>query len=305
MNKNEIENALNIKTEDSIKEKEIKEIELETFDVFHEIEIAHAKYGLDNTFISFLYYNIPYIVFATKDKSIISYNLDNLSITAEIKSAHDEFITNFRDYRKNNNIIYILSISATNNNIKIWNFKNWECIFDLKLNFLIGSIFSSCYLLKDNKDYIIASSTNDSQYIRLYDFTGKELISFNDSKGKLTCLDYYLDSQTNKYYIIAGYSGYAKSFDLENNKLYHKYEDIFADTFWHGSLKINSTENIIKLIDSCWLDDLIRIWDFHKGKLISKFKTGGDSVKCICLWEEVSGSRIASTFWTAVCRSFW
>mgnify|MGYP007069872664 CR=1 FL=1 len=66
---------LYIKTDNSIRKNEIKEIELETFDVFHEIDIAHAKYGLDNTFISFLYYNIPYIVFATKDKSIVSFDL--------------------------------------------------------------------------------------------------------------------------------------------------------------------------------------------------------------------------------------
>ena len=39
------------------------------------------------------------------------------------------------------------------------------------------------------------------------------------------------------------------------------------------------------MIDSCWKDDFIRIWDFHKGILISKFHTGGINIKCLCQWD--------------------
>ena len=99
--------------------------------VLHEIKITHAKFGLENTFASFLYYDIPYLAFSTKDKSIISYNLKDLSVGIEIRNAHESLITKIRDYQKNNNIIYIFYIFSSKNNFKIWNFKNWECIFNL------------------------------------------------------------------------------------------------------------------------------------------------------------------------------
>ena len=259
---------------------------LETLEVFHEIQIAYSKSGLDNNFISFLYYNIPYLVFTTRDKSIISYNLNNLSIITEIKGAHDDQIDNFRHYKKGENIIYILTISGTINDIKIWNFKNWECIFNLRIKGVIGSTFSACYIEKDNKDYILTSSSNDSQYIQLYDFNSKLILSLNDSQGKVLFLDYFYDQEKCKYYIISGCHNYSKSFDLEENKLYHKYEekDIFTD--WHASLKIHFSDNIVKLIDSCWNDDFLRIWDFHKGILLSKFQIGGINIKCICHWDD-------------------
>ena len=271
--KNEIHN-INIKLDSN------KNTETE---VLHEIKFAYAKSGLENTFTSFLYYDIPYLVFSTKDKSIISYNLKDLSVGIEIKGAHESSISKIRDYQKNNNIIYILSICSSKNNVKIWNFKNWECIFNLSQKHIIGSMFSSLYIMKDNKDYIITSSSNDSQYIKLFGFNGEEIFAFNDSQGKVLTLEYFFDE--NKYYIIAGYANYVKSFDFENNKLYHKYaEPEFTD--WHSSLKINTSDNIIKLIDSCWKDDYLRIWDFHKGILLSKFQIGANTIRTICQADE-------------------
>ena len=87
MNENKKENNLN----------------LESFKVFHEITNAYSKSGLDNTFVSFLFCDIPYIVFGTIEKSIISYDLNNLSIVTEIKMAHDDVISKFRQYQKNVN----------------------------------------------------------------------------------------------------------------------------------------------------------------------------------------------------------
>ena len=268
------------------KDKNELKTNLESLEVFHKIKIAYSKSGLDNNFVSFLFNGIPYLIFSTKDKSIISYNLNNLSIITTIKSAHEDRISNLRQYFKNDNIIYILSVSGSINEIKIWNFKNWKCIFNLRKREVIGNMFSACYIYKDNKDYIITSSSNDSQYIQLYDFNSKEIMSLNDSQDKILFLDYFYDKNKFKYYIISGCNNSAKSFNLEENKLYHKYYEENTFTDWHPSLKINNSENIVKLIDSCWKDDLIRIWDFHKGILISKFKTGGINIKCICQWDD-------------------
>ena len=273
------------KSDNNNSEKE-KQLNLETFEVFHEIKIAYSRSGLDNTFVSFLFCDIPYLVFATREKSIISYNLNNLCVVTEVKRAHEEDITNFRQYQKKIKEIYILSVSGIINDIKVWNFKNWECIFHLNKRKIIGSIFSACYIYKDNKDYVITSNSNDTQYIQLYDFTGKEFLTLNDSKGKVTFLDYFYDKEKSKYYIIAGYDDYSRSFDLEENKLYHKYYDKDMSTDWHGSLKINFSDNIVKLIDTNWEDDYLMIWDFHKGTLLSKFKTGGKTIRCLCEWDE-------------------
>ena len=284
MSKNEKESK-EIKNNRNDFDKE-KYLNLENFKVFHEIKIAYSKSGLDNTFESFIYCDIPYLVFATRDKSIVSYDLNNSSVVTEIKNAHDDFISNFRQYQKDVNIIYILSISGKINDIKIWNFKNWECIFNLRKRFLLGNVFSACYIYKNNQDYLLTSNSNDSQYIQLYDFTGKEILSLNESQGKVLFLDYFFDKENSKYYIISGCHSYVKSFDLEENKLYHKYYENDIMTDWHSSLKINYSENIIKLIDSCWGDDYLRIWDFHKGILLCKFKTGGINIKCLCPWDE-------------------
>ena len=277
-----------IKNENETKEIDDKNINLNEEknnepEMLHEINIAYARSGLENTFTSFLYNDIPYLVFATKEKSLMSYNLNHLSINSEVKNAHEDYISKVKSYQKHNNVIYILSISSGSNNVKIWNFKNWECIFNLSQKHIIGSMFASLYLMKDNKDFVITSSSNDSEYIRLFDFNGKEIFIFDDSQGKVLILDYFIEN--NKYYIIAGFSGCLKSFDFDENKLYHKYgEPEFSD--WHSAMKINSSDNIIKLIDSCWKDDYLRIWDFHKGILLSKFKIGGGTIRTICQSDE-------------------
>jgi WD40 repeat protein len=267
--------------------KQEKNANLESFEVFHEIDVAYSKSGLENNFDSFLYYEIPYLVFATKKKSLISYNLNDFSINTEIMMPHEDYITNIRHYIKDNNIIYILSISRNINEIKMWNFQDWECIFNLRKTDIIGNTFASIYINKGNKDYILTSNSNDSEYIQLYDLKGNRILSLNNSQGNVLFLDYFYDNQNFKYYIIAGCHNSCKSFDLEENKLYHKYYDEEEiNTDWHASLKINLSDNKVKLIDSCWKDDFIRIWDFHKGILLSKFKIGGINIKCICHWDK-------------------
>ena len=282
MNKNEKEkNEVNDKNIKVNEDKNINNDEDKNYDVkvLHEIKIAYAKSGLDNTFAYVSFYDIPYLVFSSKEISIISYNLKELSVATEIKNAHENSISKFRSYEKNINTIYILSISSSSSNVKIWNFKNWECIFNLSQRHIIGSMFASIYISKDNKDYVITSSSNDSEFIRLFDFNGKEIFAFDDSQGKVLILDYLIDK--NKYYIIAGMHNYVKAFNLDENKLYHKYsEPEFSD--WHSSIKIHKSDDTVKLIDSCWGDDYLRIWDFHKGILLSKFQVGGQTIRSMC-----------------------
>ena len=76
---------------------------------------------------------IIYLIYSNHYKSIISYNLTNNTKINEIKNAHNDFINNFRHYLDNiNNRDLIISLSANDNNIKLWNIKSWECLIDIK-----------------------------------------------------------------------------------------------------------------------------------------------------------------------------
>ena len=96
---------------------------------------CNCIYWLDNTFTAFKSINnILYLVYSNPKKSIISYDLINNKKINEIKEAHNEQITNFRNYFDEiNHRDLILSKSANDNNIKIWEVNNWACILILKI----------------------------------------------------------------------------------------------------------------------------------------------------------------------------
>ena len=61
------------------------------------INDSYANLRIDNTFSVFnSNNNILYLIYATKNKSIICYNLNKFIKINEIKNAHSEYITNFR-----------------------------------------------------------------------------------------------------------------------------------------------------------------------------------------------------------------
>ena len=78
---------------------------------------------LDNSFTAFKSINnILYLIYASDNKSIIAYNLSKFQKITEIIDAHKNIATNFRHYLDIiNKRDLILSISAYENSIKIWN----------------------------------------------------------------------------------------------------------------------------------------------------------------------------------------
>ena len=68
-------------------------------------EVTKNSYGcfdLDNTFEVFNSVNdILMLVYSTKSKSIICYDLGNFCIISEIKNCHNAFITNIRHFFDN------------------------------------------------------------------------------------------------------------------------------------------------------------------------------------------------------------
>ena len=72
------------------------------------------------------------------------------------------------------------------------------------------------------------------------------------------------------------------SYNYNKNEIYHKYNNNSTNDENH-SMKIDNSENIVKLIVSCG-DGYIRIWDFHEGILLKKIFCN-DYLNCICLWD--------------------
>ena len=63
-------------------------------------------------------------------------------------------------------IYLLLSISCNDNNIKIWNVNNFECLVDIKKVNESGFLDSAC-ILKDNKEnYIVTGRKSDNNMVK-------------------------------------------------------------------------------------------------------------------------------------------
>ena len=250
------------------------------------IDISKDSYSdsdyLDNTFTVFKSINNTLqLIYSTQNKSIMSYNIMNNKKIKEIKNAHNEFITNFKYYLdKINNRDLIISISSNSNDLKLWNINNYECLCHIKnINKSIPFI-SACLIIYKNIQYII-SAGSQIDLIKIFNINGEKINEINNSNEEYNFIDSYYDKKIYKYYIITGNNGYVKSYDINENIIYHEYNDNSKSS--HCSIIINDNEEITKLIESCW-DWNIRIWNFHTGKLLKKIKTNFKFLNGICLW---------------------
>ena len=254
------------------------------------INDSYDHCGLNNAFIVFKTISeIFYIIYATKNKSFICYNLNVNKKEKEINNYHNNIITNFRHFfDKKEKRDLIMSISSDDNNIRLWNINNWECITNITNINNGGRLYSSCFLKENNKNYIITSNYNDeagkSEQIKVFNFKGQLIKTINDSKDKTFFIDSYYDHILCKNYIITGNYSYLKSYDFSNNKVYHKYLDS-KNIYNHFHFILVINKNKIKLIDGCD-DGIIRIWNFHSGLLINKIESGKGLFKIfsLCLW---------------------
>ena len=254
------------------------------------IKDAYAYYEMDSTFIAFnSFHGIAHIVYAKENNSIINYNLTEQNIIAEIKNAHEKMITSFNYYLDK---IYkkdlVMSISAEDCNIKLWNLINWECISYFQNIYLVGCIFSSCFLKDNNNIYIVTSNCADSSGpIKIYNFKEEIIKTINNSKEETYFIDVYYEKKDDKIYIITGNKGYAKSYDYHNNKLYNKYYDRDLSKS-HDSILVSECEENkenLYLIDSCE-NGFITIWNFHNGAVLRKINIGYNYLEGICLWNK-------------------
>ena len=249
---------------------------------------SYSHYALDNTFIVFKSINnILNLIYANRKNSILNYNLTNDKKIIEIKNAHNSYITNFRHYLdKIKNIDLIISVCSDENNIKLWNLNNWDCLCNIKNINKNGCLHSAALLNDNNNFYIITCNDNynNSESIKIFDFNGNKIKEIKESNERTFFIEIYYDKKLFKNYIITGNNDYVKSYDYINNNLYHEYFDNSTiEIEDHDSVIINDNDEIIKMIESSE-DGNIRIWDFHSGILLNKIKTGDHKLYGICLW---------------------
>ena len=250
---------------------------------------SYARYCSDNTFCVFnSINNILYLIYSNNKNSIISYNIvDNIKMK-EVQNAHDKIIINFRHcLDEKNNRDLIMSISAFDNNIKLWNLKNFDCLLNMKNVNNSGWLNSACFL-NDNDNIYICSSNGENgnptienlEQIKIFDLNGNKLKEIKYSNDNIYLIDNYYDKKLCQNYLITGNNGYVKSYDYENNKIYHKYSN--EDKRIHYSINIYTDKGIIKLIESS-CDGNIRIWNFHWGEFLNKIKFNRIYIFGICL----------------------
>ena len=243
----------------------------------------------DNTFTVFnSINNILYLIYSNYNKSIISYDLNQQILINEIRKAHRKNISNLKHYLdKINNRDLILSISFKDNNLKLWDVKNWNNILNIINVNRIGFLASACLINEDNKIHIITSNYNEEdncEPIKVFDLNGKKINEMNCSNESTFFIDVYYDSISKKNFILTGNENYVKSYDYNSNsanKLYHKYYE--NNNGSHKSIIINDKQKIIKLIESC-IDGNIRVWNFHSGLLLIKINVNYNWLYGLCLW---------------------
>ena len=252
------------------------------------IQDSHAYYSfLDNTFCVFESIDkILYLIYGNKHRSIISFNIIDSKKINEIKNAHKSYITNFRHYLDiNNNRDLIITISADDNNIKLWNIVNLELLVEIQNVNKDGLLYSSCFLNNNLQIYIISSNydySGNCEPIKVFDFNGNYIKEINNSEDKTYFIDSYHDEKLDINYIITGNKNDIKVYDFDKDDIYKKYDD--NDNKGHYSIVIYNKDDIIKLIESSD-DKNIRIWNFHSGELINKIKISDKyCLNGICLW---------------------
>ena len=252
------------------------------------IEITKDSYAytdLDNIFIIFTSYSgILTLIYSTKNKSIISYDLNNFQLIIEIKNAHNgEFITNFNHFfDKYKKVDLVLSISCTNRVINIFNNKNWELILTLNNIYSLGRINSACFIQNDlDKNVSIITSNNYfslPESVKIFNLKGENIRTIKNSNENVYYINTFINNK--KIYIITCCYNYLISYDYIQNNRYKKY--ISPKSKIHYSFKIIEENNKIKLISSSMIG-IINIWDFHSSELLQKFIISNNSLYGICL----------------------
>ena len=270
-----------------------KKYHLNPKDINSYIELVDDSYSyvdLDNALTIFKAINgIMYIIYTTMKKNIVCFNLYDNKKIIQIKIEESEYITNFRHYfDKNLKRDLIMTLCWQKNNLKIWNFLNWEIIININKVYDNGHLTSGYFLNDKNQTYFITANCQyfkpfKNQFIKIYDFNGNIINQINNLKVQTLFIDVYYDQLLSKEFIILCCFDYIISYDYSKKEIYYKYYDNKNEG--HLSYAIDKNGDITKLIESC-NDGNIRIWNFHSGILLSKTKVSDRTLYGVCIWDK-------------------
>ena len=220
--------------------------------------------------------NILYLLYS-KNNSIICYNLIDKKIMIIINNAHPDYIRNFSHYLdKKDNRDLLMSISAQN--LKVWNFNNWENILSIDISYRVRKKFYiGCFINENDniniltiyKSYSQNGNFNFFKTINILNLYGNNIknIEQDDEIIYINCYN----KKFSKNYVILCHLNKIQSYDYKNNKIYNIYNrsEIYnRDIFEYVNIIINDNERLIKIIASNY--KFIEIWNFDSGILINK-----------------------------------
>ena len=233
--------------------------------------------------------NIIYLIYTDLNNSIIAYNLINYQKINELKQAHINDITSFRHYQdKINRRDLIASMTFYESNIKIWDIKNFVCLYSYQERDYL--LYSGNFLYDNTKIFfMMINSKFDTYYnpIKVFDLNGKKIKEIKNSNEQTIIIETFYDKKLSANFIITGNNGYVKSYKYKENQLYKIYKA--DDQRIHSGIIIydNENEKIIRLIEAS-NDGHIRIWTFHTAILLKKIdvnnKCYNKALNCICLF---------------------
>ena len=142
------------------------------------IKKNYCMFDLDNSFATFKLKNGQLYIVYPHLNSFHCFDIYDETLVTTIKNAHNFFVLNFRYlYDSFSKRDLIQTISGEDNNIKLWNVENWECLVDINAN-KYGIMFSACFLYDDIKqeNFIVSSNCTGNNYIQVFDFKGKKIM---------------------------------------------------------------------------------------------------------------------------------
>ena len=242
--------------------------------------------SINDTFTIFNSINdILYLVFASIEKSIISYDLKNFQKICEVKHAHNKYITNFRHiFDKKEKRDIIMSVSAIDNNLKLWNVNKWDCFLEIKNVNEKGALFSASFLSEKNEIFILTSNYNffkKKEPIKLFNLNQEKIFEIKIDLS-IIYIDCYYENDFNNIFIIINAQNKIISYDYPNNRIYNKYGKNKSSYF---SIIIHDNKKESKLFASNF-EGSIEIYGFHSGKLLNEIDINFKGFYGLCLWNE-------------------
>ena len=122
----------------------------------------------------------------------------------------------------------ILHNNMHNNEIYIWDFKNWQKLTQTYGVNKTGALYSSCFY-EINNIYILTTNISwqgKNGNIKVFDLQGYKIKEIPNSNERAIFIDTYYDSKFGKNFIVTcNDKGRINIYDFQNNVLFKKYDD--------------------------------------------------------------------------------